>query len=61
MRILNVAGREVARLADGPLEAGEYSVTWDTGSVAAGIYFARLSQRALQETKSEVVKILVAH
>jgi len=61
LRILNVAGREVARLADGPLEAGDHSATWDTRTMAAGIYFARLSLRAVHDTKSEVVKILVTH
>ncbi len=45
--LLDVAGREVARLADGELPAGAHAVRWD-GRVAggapapAGMYFARL-------------------
>jgi len=47
LAIFDAAGREVRRLADGPMRAGTWSVAWDgaddAGHVAAsGLYFARL-------------------
>ncbi len=46
--VLDVTGRRVAVLTNGPREAGRHSVTWDgrdaSGlTVAAGVYFARLT------------------
>jgi len=41
--VLDVSGREIARLADARLEAGPHGLTWDGGSRAEpGIYFLRL-------------------
>ena len=46
LRVLDVQGREVARLADGEYAAGRHPLIWDLGSVhtttAAGVYFLRL-------------------
>jgi hypothetical protein len=45
LRIFDVAGREVATLVDGPMEAGSHGVAWDAsgpGSAHIGMYFARL-------------------
>ncbi len=46
VRVLDVAGRVVRTLQDGPLAAGEHVLTWDLSSdsgrpVAAGLYFVR--------------------
>jgi hypothetical protein len=40
--VLDVAGRQVASLADGEFEAGPHEAMWDAGAVAPGVYFARL-------------------
>jgi hypothetical protein len=49
LRIFDVAGRVVATLLDGTMEAGSHGVTWDavgpTGTTHIGMYFARLSTR----------------
>ena len=49
LRVYDVTGREVARLADGPLAAGRHLRSWDGRDargqlVASGIYFLRLEQ-----------------
>jgi hypothetical protein len=49
--VYDVSGREVARLVDGVLGAGEHLVTWDGsrsagGPVANGVYFARMTTPA---------------
>jgi hypothetical protein len=41
LSVVDVAGREVARLVDGDLEAGPHGYRW-SAPVPAGIYFARL-------------------
>ena len=53
--ICDVAGREVARLADGFEPAGKHVVRW-AGPMAPGVYFARLSFAG----QSEVRKLVVA-
>jgi hypothetical protein len=40
--ILDVAGRVVARLVDGHLAEGRYSVTWDATAQPSGLYYCRL-------------------
>jgi hypothetical protein len=46
LRIVDVQGREVARLVDGMTSAGRHQETWsgriDGGRVRAGLYFVRL-------------------
>ena len=41
LTVVDVAGRIVATLADGPFDAGEHQARW-TGAAPAGVYFARL-------------------
>ncbi len=43
LRVFNVLGQEVARLADGPMQEGSHAVTWNGSSFASGVYVARLS------------------
>ena len=43
IRILDIRGREVARLAEGTSPAGEFSMTWDASNLDSGVYFIQLS------------------
>ena len=42
LAVVDVQGREVARLEDGEREAGRHSVSLDSRSLAPGLYFVRL-------------------
>ncbi|OZC01802.1 M36 family metallopeptidase [Rubricoccus marinus] len=53
--IYDVQGREVARLADGQLEAGRHEVAWQTGTMAPGVYVLRLASGGRVETQRAVV------
>lgn len=60
LSVFDIAGREVARLADGFQQAGEFQVTWnsssaDGGTVASGMYFARLQVGEKAVTKRMVL------
>jgi hypothetical protein len=50
LAIYNLAGQKVAVLQDGLQDAGEYSLVWDAGKFASGIYFARLEHGSSQRT-----------
>lgn len=41
VHVLDVQGRERARLVDGTLPAGRHALTWQPGGVSAGVYFVR--------------------
>jgi hypothetical protein len=43
LAVYDVLGREAAVLADGPYQAGTYSLTFDAANLPSGIYFARLT------------------
>jgi len=40
--VYDVAGRQVATLADGPFRAGPHTVRWNARGVATGLYFYRI-------------------
>jgi hypothetical protein len=42
LRIYDILGREVAVLASGYVNAGEYEVEWDAKNLASGMYYYRL-------------------
>ncbi len=42
LTIVDLEGREVARLVDGAMPSGTHRVVWNAGSAASGVYFARL-------------------
>lgn len=48
--IFNVLGQEVARVADGMMGQGTYTVTWDAHAACSGVYFCVLSAGAQQMT-----------
>ena len=41
LKVYDLAGREVAKLADDIMRAGHHSLTFNAGSLASGIYFYR--------------------
>ncbi|MCZ6776090.1 MAG: choice-of-anchor B family protein, partial [Ignavibacteria bacterium] len=43
LKVYDVLGREIASLVADDLSAGIYTVTWNAGDVASGVYFYRLS------------------
>ncbi|MEL6771947.1 MAG: FlgD immunoglobulin-like domain containing protein, partial [Bacteroidota bacterium] len=60
LTVMDLTGREVARLVDGYRAAGAYSVTWDAvdaqgRSVAAGVYVYRIQAGDYTESKRLVV------
>lgn len=48
--VYDVTGREVARLVDGDLDAGEHRVRWEAGDLASGVYLSRIEAGAHRHT-----------
>ena len=60
LKIYYVAGRLVRTMADGPQDAGVYSVTWNGidnsgATVSTGVYFYRLEAGKYTETRRMVL------
>jgi hypothetical protein len=55
VRVLDRAGREVARLHDGPLPAGHHELLWSRGALASGLYFVQLKVGTFAPAKRTVV------
>jgi len=54
--IYNAAGREVARVLDGPVAAGSHEVPWESGrSLPSGVYFYRLQVGPFSQTRPLVL------
>ncbi len=53
--VYDVRGREMARLVDGALPAGQYRVTWQAAGVPSGVYLYRLTAGAFIETRRMVL------
>jgi len=51
LAVYNIAGDEVAVLADGLMGAGEHSVEFNAGSRPSGVYFLRLDSEGASETR----------
>ena len=51
LRIFDLTGREVTTLVDGRREPGVYRTTWNAGSLATGVYFARLDAGDFTQTQ----------
>ena len=60
LAIFDAAGRRVAVLVDGELEAGRYEIMWNGrtlsgGAATSGVYFCRLEAGSVVETKKMVL------
>lgn len=55
LSIYNVEGREVAKLVDGPVSAGEHSLQWHAVEQASGIYFVTLKSGTNLQTHKMVL------
>jgi serine protease AprX len=49
--VYDILGREVARVFDGSLNPGSYSVDFDATALPSGVYFYRLSAESFTDTK----------
>lgn len=56
MRLFDVTGREVMRIVDEVQEAGVYTATVNSGTIASGIYFYMIE--AGRDMKSKKLVIL---
>lgn len=50
--VYDVVGREVARLVDAAMPAGQHRATWDASGLSSGTYLYRLTADAFTETKA---------
>ena len=55
LTVIDVRGRAVATLVDGPLSAGRHEATLDSRSLAAGVYMVRLEAGGSVVTRQAVV------
>ncbi len=55
LMVLDASGRQVARLFEGYLNAGEYSVTWDATGYPSGLYYCRLTSGHWSAVREMVV------
>lgn len=55
VRVYDMLGREVATLADGWHAQGSYSVAWNAGAHAAGVYFCRMQWAGGSATRRMVL------
>jgi len=55
IRVLDLRGREVARLAEGHSPAGHFSLAWDASALSSGIYIIQL----LTPDKSAIQKVML--
>lgn len=53
--VYDIAGREVARLVDGTVEAGRHSVLFDATGLASGVYIYKLEAGAFNQTARMII------
>jgi hypothetical protein len=51
LKVYNLLGQEVATLLSEQLGAGTYTVNWNAGGMASGVYYYRLQSRDYVEAK----------
>ena len=55
LNVYDAAGREVAVLFDGSRAAGRYTVTWHASGIPSGVYFYRITQEGITESRKMVL------
>ncbi len=55
LTVFNIAGQEVASLANGLMEAGNHSLTFDAAQLGSGVYLYTLQAGSFTETKKMVL------
>ena len=50
VEIFNVAGQKIDTLADGFMDAGSQSLTWDASDISAGVYFYTVKSAGYSKT-----------
>lgn len=55
LTVYDVLGREVAKLVDGSIEAGEHTITWNAISFPSGVYFYKLVAGDFVQTKRMIL------
>ncbi|HEY3249659.1 MAG TPA: choice-of-anchor B family protein [Ignavibacteria bacterium] len=55
IKIFDVLGKEVARIADGYERAGQHLVTYDASHLPSGVYFYKLETKGFSETRRMVL------
>jgi hypothetical protein len=55
LSIVDLGGREIARLVDGGMPSGTHRVVWNAGYSASGVYFARLQAAGSSATRKLVL------
>ena len=55
LQVFDVNGREVARLIDGEMKAGNHNVTFTPRDLAGGIYFYQLTAEKFSQTRKAVL------
>ena len=51
VQIFDTAGRKIKTLADKIYTEGTYSISFDSGALASGVYYARLQNGSLQQVR----------
>lgn len=51
----DLTGREVSKLVDGPMDASENALAFDTTTLAAGVYVVRLDAGGFDAVTKRVV------
>lgn len=51
LEVFNMMGQRVAVLADGSLQAGSYTVSFDATGLSSGVYFYRINTGTFTESK----------
>lgn len=54
--VFDIAGRRIARLADGYLNAGEHSITWDASAFPSGTYYCRITSGGWSSMRELVLR-----
>jgi len=55
LAVYDLLGREVALLVDEAKRPGEYTVTWDAGGMASGVYVYRLTSENFNDSKRMIL------